>query len=167
MIVRVSVLHGDGKTCTAESDLGRLGQLPHEAAAIPDRVSSHLGLRLLPSTRHLNPGSPSFSFSFSFSISSSFSLSSLSREMTHRVHLIDTTIRSGDIQHNHTYILSRARFTFLYIIYVSIYITSNIYNNFTFLVFNIYTLYMFSHKYINLCSGLRGEVIKQLLSKPS
>lgn len=41
------------------------------------------------------------------------------------------------------------------------------YNNFTFLVFNIYTLYMFNHKYINLRSGLRGEVIKQPVSEPS
>jgi len=73
----VSVLRGDGKTRTIEGDFGRLGQVPHEAAAISDRVPSRLGLRLLPSARYLNPG---FSSSCPSSSSSCFSLS---REMTH------------------------------------------------------------------------------------
>lgn len=118
-IVRVSVLHSDGKTRALEGDLGRLGHLPYEAASIPDRVPSRLGLRLLPSARHLNP--IFFSRSSPSSSSSSFFLSSPSREMTHRVHLIrhdDDSMRRHST-HSHIHTFTRLHFH-IYYIYVYI-----------------------------------------------
>lgn len=43
-----------GETNAAADNLDRLGQIPHETVAVPDRMPSRLGLHLLPPTRHLN-----------------------------------------------------------------------------------------------------------------